>query len=267
MSLLPVHNAVEISPTKLEGGTTLPFIVVAEDGNAYVIKLFKKIHARQRCYTAAEAFGHLIAKKFELRVPEAALILLPPGLIKLIKKNNPDLYKEILTRDYTKPCFATRYLGNLPTFSPALLKKKLETHELETIFAFDTLILNEDRKIIKPNILRDKSGYVLIDHEKAFEGTEYALNRFKAGLICEYTNNHLFFKTLHQYAKRNGAGNMFETFEDYFRQLRLADLNQLRLQLSDYKYNTEECVLWQIYLEDMKRNFPNFVKMLRGSIS
>jgi hypothetical protein len=125
MATLPVFNATEISTIKLLGGTTLPLLAVANDGNPYVLKLFKKKHSNQRCYTGAEAYAHCLAQQFDLNIPEAAFIHIPENLMELIKNKSPEQYADLITRDYKKPCFATRYLGELPTFSPALAKKHI----------------------------------------------------------------------------------------------------------------------------------------------
>lgn len=267
MAKLPVYNAIEISKTKSLGGTTLPFLAVADDGNPYVLKLFKKKHAKQRCYTAAEAYAHFLAKEFDLNIPQAAFITIPENLMELIKDKSPEQYADLITRDYNKPCFATRYLGGFPTFSPAFTKKYIQSFDIETIYAFDTLILNGDRRIANPNILKNKENFVLIDHDKAFEGIEYAFAQFNNGLLCQYSSNHLFFKILRLKAKKEGVKNMFDTFQFYMQKMRVRELVELRKQLTGFQYDTDGCQSWEAYLEEMKQNIPNFVENLRKSLS
>jgi hypothetical protein len=127
--------------------------------------------------------------------------------------------------------------------------------------------LNEDRKAQKTNILKNDSNFVLIDHDKAFEGIGYALGQFQNGLLCQYSLNHLFFKTLHKKAKKEGVKNMFESFEFYMQNMRLGELVDIRKQLTDFQYDTEDCRTWEAYLDEMKQNIPNFVENLRNSLS
>jgi hypothetical protein len=266
LALLDVHSAIEIKPTPLAGGTTRPLLVDAENRKTYVVKLFSKNDASQRCYTGAEVYAHHLATQFDLSIPDAVLITITPELIELVKKTSPDLYIELIKRDLEHPCFATEYLGNLPTYSPALDQKNISYDELASIYAFDALILNEDRKSIKPNILKATSNYFLIDHEKAFYGTDFALNYFKEGKLCPYSNNHLFYGAISERCKKNGNTSILDTFELYFTNLRLSGLTELRDQLSGFQYNIDDCELWDIYLNEMKQNVSTFVTTLRNSL-
>lgn len=266
MALLEVHNAIEIKPTLLAGGTTRPLLVDAENRKTYVVKLFSKKDASQRCYTGAEVYAHHLATQFELSIPDAVLITITPELIELVKKTSPDLYIELIKRDLEHPCFATEYLGNLPTYSPALDQKNISYDELASIYAFDALILNEDRKRVKPNILRAPDHYFLIDHEKAFEGVDFAIKHFNEGKLCAYSYYHLFYAALSERCKKNGNTVVLDTFEMYFTNLRLSGLAELKDQLSGFQYNTEDCELWEIYLNEMKQNVSTFVTTLRNSL-
>lgn len=48
MSILPTIQIAQFLDHSLVGGTTRPLLVVGEDGNTYVLKLFSKIDAEQR---------------------------------------------------------------------------------------------------------------------------------------------------------------------------------------------------------------------------
>ncbi|MDP2388624.1 MAG: hypothetical protein Q8M29_19790 [Bacteroidota bacterium] len=266
MSKLPLYRAIEIREKPIQGGTTLPLLSVAENKKTYVLKLFGKKHANQRCYTGAEVYAHYLAKQFELNTPEAAFISIPKELIKLYKKTNPALHKLLLQKDYTRPCFATVYLGDLPIFSPALHKKYIESHDIETIYAFDTLILNDDRKRVKPNMLKTADGYCLIDHDKAFGSVDYALREIANNRLCPYNKYHLFYEMLKRRAKKSGIDQKFETFREYFNSLNLGNLDILNAQLTEFDYDISECKAWKAYLYDIKQNRTNFVSILKESL-
>jgi hypothetical protein len=267
MTKLSLYTAIEIKEKPLEGGTTLPLLSVAENSKTYVLKLFGKNHANQRCYTGAEVYSNYIARQFELNTPDAAFISIPDRLIKLYKKTNPLLHKLLLQKDYKRPCFATEYLGDLPIFSPALHKKFIEIHDIETIYAFDNLIINEDRKAIKPNILKNSDSYCLIDHDKAFGSVKYALAEYNNNRLCPFYKYHLFHKMLKRRAKKGGKEVMFETFRMYLNLLNIANLELLDKQLEEFGYNIDECLTWKQYIYEIKQNHINFVNTLRDSVS
>ncbi len=263
---LPIYTAKEIKEEPLQGGTTIPLLSVVENGNIYVLKLFGKKDAGQRCYTGAEAYSYYIATQFELNIPEAAFIIIPPELIALYKKTNQRLYELLLKKDYKRPCFASHYLGELPMFSPALAKKYIEVDEIETIYAFDALILNEDRKPVKPNILKTVENYCLIDHDKAFGSTDYALSELNKGRLCSYNKYHLFYDILKARAEKEGTDQLFETFRTYFNLLDLNGLNDIKAQLKDFGYETDECETWYNYLYEIRQNVNNFVNSVKNSL-
>jgi hypothetical protein len=49
--------------------------------------------------------------------------------------------------------------------------------------------------------------------------------------------------------------------------MRLGELVDIRKQLTDFQYYTEDCRTWGAYLDKMKQNIPNFVENLRNSLS
>lgn len=143
---LPVLKASFIFSGIFKDGTTKPLLVKADDGKDYVVKLFSKKDASQRCYTAAETYANYLAQQFDLNVPPAVFIDIPPELIELYKDVDPTLYALLSTKDTGHPCFGTEYFGTFPVFSTALARKYIEPYDLACIFGFDMLILNEDRR-------------------------------------------------------------------------------------------------------------------------
>lgn len=266
MRLMKEIKAVNVLDIDLKGGTTKPVVVLGDDGNQYVLKLFKKIHASQRCYTGAEVVAYLLAKEFSLNIPEAVLITIPVELLNLIDEHHPSISKLLKTKDLSKPCFGSRYHDGLPLHSPSLLDKYLELDELETIFAFDTLILNGDRKKTKPNILRDENNYILIDHDQAFEGYSKAPEYFKSNNLLPYSPNHIFFDILKRRESNDNNSVKFETFEYYLRYMKLRRIKLQVSRLAELGYGVGECYDWINYIESIKNNSANFVNVLRLNI-
>lgn len=262
MTLLKELRVTEIVPNALRGGTTKPFLVIAEDGRKYVMKLFGKQHTTQRCYTGAEICAYFLAQQFDLPIPNGVLLSLTPELLELTKTSNPELYNELQFKDHSKPCFGSLYIESAPIFSPALNDRLLDPHEFETIFAFDQLILNEDRKSIKPNILRAPEHYFLIDHEKAFEGYKYASDLFSKGSLAQYHKTHLFYERLCAMEKKNPGRTLFETFFEYFRSLDTYPIRRQLHQLKSYGYEIQDCLAWLDYIDDQKRKCSIFVALL-----
>ena len=138
--------------------------------------------------------------------------------------------------------------------------------ELETIFAFDLFILNEDRKNTKPNILKSSEHYFLIDHEKAFEGSAYALKQFKENELVHYYKSHIFFQTLMKIEKKHPNSVNFETFIEFLRFLNLKTLRKQIERLESLEYSVSECYEWLNYLEEIKKNSTKFVELLKKKL-
>ena len=264
--MLKEITALEILDEPLEGGTTKPMLVICEDGNKYVLKIFKEIHSKQRCYTGAEVCAYLLAKEFNLSIPDGVLINIPLQLIELIKNSNKKLYEELSTKDFSKPCFGSLYLDALPTYTPTLKDKYFDLDELETIFAFDLFILNEDRKNGKPNILKSSEHYFLIDHDKAFEGSAHALKMFNNNEIAHHFKNHIFYQTLKEIEKKHPNSVNFETFIEYLRLLNLKTIRKQVERLEEFDYPVSECYDWLNYLVEIKKNCSKFVSLLKKNL-
>src|SRR5699024_5731674 len=115
-----------------------------------------------------------------------------------------DERREQLEECDDKPKFATKFIKPSFPYSPSLRNRDLEVYDIESVYAFDNLILNVDRRKGKPNIFHSDSSYYLIDHEQTLhlqEGDEdfnVFINR------CPF-QNHIFFKYL---VKLNKKGNL-----------------------------------------------------------
>lgn len=266
MSLLPIIRVMEFLPGTLEGGTTRPMLVVGEDGRKYVLKIFSKKDAAQRSYTVAEVMANLLAKQFDLNFPEGVYMTIDKTLMNTLKTAQPNIYKQLEEKATEGILFGSLYYEGYPIYSPAQKDRLLELDEFERIFAFDMLICNDDRRPEKPNILRGPNHYLLIDHEKAFEGLRHNLDNMKKGILPYYYSNHLFYQRLQKAEKRKPNSVNFETFTEYFRNLTLREIEENVDFLIKNGYDKEECKAWLLYLVEQKAIYLNFVSLLKQKI-
>jgi hypothetical protein len=210
--------------------------------------------------------ANILAKEFDLYVPDAVYMTVDPELIKIISIKQPEIYQKICEKSYDSILFGCKYHEGYPTYSPAKKDKSFELFELETIFAFDMLIANQDRRSEKPNILKGAEHYLLIDHEKAFEGLNVHLSNINKGIVPYYFKEHLFFEQLNKAAQKLKNSICFETFEEYFRILNLDSVEENVNFLIKQGYNKEECLSWLDYLQQQKENCRTFVTLLRNKI-
>lgn len=257
----------EISKDYLSGGTTRPMKVLGDDGNLYVLKLFSKKDAAQRPYAVAEFFANSIAKQLELNTPDAVVMEVPEELIRIYEKREPEIFNKLLEKDLSKPSFGSLFYKDCPIYSPAVNDKNLETYEFESIYAYDMLILNGDRRKVKPNILRG-NHYLLIDHEKAFEGSQHIMSENGKELILPpFYNNHLFYELLKTRNKKPSSPIDFATFEEAFRTMKERHLLDTINFCAELGYNDNAPSEWLRYIVEMKKKCSNFVALLAKSIN
>lgn len=266
MSLLPIIRIKEFLEEEFSDGTTRPMLVLGEDGKKYVLKIFSKRDAAQRPYVAAEVLANLLAKQFNLFVPSAAYLTIDNALLDFVENNQPKI-NEVLQLKHTDGIhFGTEYHPGLPMFTPSKNDKLLELDEYESILAFDTLIANEDRKKHKPNILRGEKNYLLIDHEKAFEGLECIYTNVNNGILPNFFSYHIFYKRLRVLAKTKSEEINFETFEDFFRLISFVEIEENIRFLIQNGCDESKCYEWLFYIKKQKENCTNFVTLLNRKI-
>jgi hypothetical protein len=75
--LLPIYKAISFNKIITKGGRTNPWVVLINANNnlkPYVVKLFETSLIEYRDSVANEVFGNVLAREFNLPVPNAALI-------------------------------------------------------------------------------------------------------------------------------------------------------------------------------------------------
>lgn len=122
MSLLPVVRITEFLEDALTGGTTRPMLVIGENGKIYVLKIFSKRDASQRSYTVAEALANLLAKEFDLNVPDAAYMIIDPQLIQILQHQQPNIYDKLQEKEFDLILFGSIYHDGIPLYSGSIPK-------------------------------------------------------------------------------------------------------------------------------------------------
>lgn len=266
MSLLPCVQITEFLDKTLMGATTKPMSVLGADGKEYVLKIFSQNDANQRSYTVAETLAHILAHEFDLSVPKGIFMKVEPSQIDCLRYSQPTLFDKLTEKATDKVLFASEFQRGYTTFSPSFNSKKMNLIEIETILAFDILIGNDDRRSANPNILKGPKGYMLIDHEKCFEGLEYHLQNVKKGVLPHYFKGHLFYNIVRKAVKRKKIKGDFATFSEYLCKLNLSLVEENVQFLISEGYDKVECEKWLSYLKIQRNNFSTFVNLLSHQI-
>src|SRR5690606_34160525 len=112
----------------------------------FVVKIFKTDTLKQYNAVAHEVFCNVLLEEFGLLKPDAALIEFGTAFL---SASPPWLHKLLTNRD-SRIKFGTRYIQSTTTYSQALPYQFLKRYDLETIYAFDCMVFNSDRKVNKP---------------------------------------------------------------------------------------------------------------------
>ena len=241
----------------LEGGTTRPWLALVDDGDEwpkpYVVKFFHERDFKHANHLAAEVMGSILCGEFDISTPDFAFLRMPV----ITDANCSDELQERLRKSsYPKPWFGSASMLPAPEFSIALHDRYLPMDEMATIFAFDCLIHNSDRRPQKPNLLV-KDGHIwAIDHDKGF-----ANHNPKLGQVGNYARGHIFYKRLRKYCKKHGS-DIFNTFAENLRSLNLKDWNAALDELEHLNLPFVHRNQWNAYLLNNKRTSEQFVSLL-----
>ncbi|RFM31064.1 HipA family kinase [Chitinophaga silvisoli] len=178
--MLPIYPAVSYIRIISQGGRTKPWLVLVNTPNGikpYVVKMFRSDEL-EREPVLNEILGNVLAKEFDLPVPEAALIEMDENFRMSIK--DPTAL-EILDLVDERPKFGSSLIEGNYLFNTSFKKNQTSRMiEIDTLFAFDVLIRNKDRNSFKPNLLVTGNSAILIDHELGFEINENTINQLDA---------------------------------------------------------------------------------------
>lgn len=267
--MLPIYKAISFNRVITKGGRTEPWVILVNAGNTlkpYVVKLFKTELINLRDSVANEVIGNVLAKEFNLPVPNAALIDLDDDFVGTLR--NQELLEILEDRD-GRLKFGSELLEGYFNFDSKAynLNDVRKIIDIDSVYAFDNLIRNADRNgVLKPNILIKSNDAFLIDHELGFE--------IRDGIISEmmewkWDKKFYEFHIFHNFLKTNPVKikkEYFNEFEEYLKYLNVNNLDSYLTQLATNGFSTDKHKLIRNYLTEMKQNSSNFTNVMRSTI-
>lgn len=217
---------------------------------------------------ANEVIGNVLAKEFNLPVPQAALIDLDEDFVSTLR--NPELIEILEERDYRLK-FGSELLEGYFNFDSKAynLNDVRKIIDIDSVYAFDNLIRNRDRNAaLKPNILIKSKEAYLIDHELGFED-------IKEGIVSDmnkwewdrrFCNYHIFYTFLKN-SPHKIKKEYFHEFGEYLKYLNINNLEPYFKQLVEYGFSGNKHKLITNYLTEMKQNSSNFTNVMLSTIS
>jgi hypothetical protein len=264
--MLPVLSAVIFDNRITQHTRTQPWIVIARDNHddvePYVVKLFSYAENAERQTVAREVFANVIAGHFNLSVPQAAFVdFYANNFLHTLNKQELDI---INARD-PRMKFAVKYLPNHAQYNyehPRSFYHKFT--DIDSIFAFDNLILNTDRNIGKANVLLVDRRVFLIDHEYSLDVSPQIISEFDSETWSYRCIKHIFY----DYLLDTYRPEFFTSFLERLSTLDPNILDPYEAQLRGLGY--DPCVpdyrLLKDYLSRIKDNPTKFVSLIRGKI-
>ncbi len=257
---LPIIKATSFNHIIQLGGHSKPWIVSTQAGS-YVAKLYKTIDLEARNKMTAEILGNLLAKDFDLNVPEAAIIEFDDNFRMSLGMKE----EEILSTLDERAKFGSLYLDESYLYSPLTDYNTNELIPIDTLYAFDYFICNRDRTQLKPNLLIKDNEAILIDHEMALEINETTINNFHQDIWDSRYKYHLFYNRLKALPLEEKK-NCFTDFLFYLQELRWNKYDELFVQLQDLGFDSQKETL-KTYFNTICQAPEKFVNILKNSIS
>lgn len=259
--MVPIYEALQfVSVIQEQSGHTKPWVVLVNTPaglKPYVVKLYDTTQVDEQHRVCKEIISNLLASEFDLKVPQCALIEIPPDFV---ISQTTEVQQQLDNAD-PRLKFATEYIEGAPNSLIEMDKKIVENKiDLDTLYAFDNLIRNHDRGQAKPNLLLGSEYAYLIDHEYAFTEKDIIGIDFNSlQLISKFTKTHLFY---HYLKNSRDKQNFFEDFSFYLESLSLNKFNIYFDQLKNNGFNdySEPILDWLNLVKQKKTIFVNYLK-------
>jgi len=266
--VLSVYNAISLEETNLLGGSTQPVIasVGDDDGNfigKYVVKIFKQRAIEQYQPTNKEIYTWVLAKEFDLNIPDIAIVKVDKWFIDELKKR-PKYQKFDISSGFY---FASMYIENHLNYKSGLPLNKYENWEVENIFAFDVLVRNADRREKKPNLFFCQKSPYIIDHEHCLDIQNSFLEYIDSDgwrfmTLSMGKGSHLF----RNYLRKHSLEHTFDTFSEILRSFNISVLDSYGEQLEELGQNVEDLYFIKSYLQELKDNRQIFFQLVEKLI-
>lgn len=264
--MIPVYQAIEFK-NEMNGGSTRPWqVTVLKNGTptSYVVKLYTEKDNEQNCTVFKECVCSHLAKEFDLQTPDPALIDFTPQFIETL----PDKFQAVLRLKDSRLKFATELLEPpYRNYSPSLQEKYLKAYDIGSIYAFDNLILNVDRRTDKPNLLFKDESAVLIDHELTLATTQNSFNQLKNNNIwANYYKRHIFYEVLKNLDVTEKDG-LFDDFSYYLRYLvNFKPIDAIMEQLRGLGHPIDAYLSIKGYLCTVQERTTTFIQLITDTI-
>lgn len=264
--MIPVYSIIEFNE-ELEGGANRPFIVRAIDSNnnyvgQFVVKIFDKNRIVQDNYVGKEFFCSHLATQLDIKTPGLVLLKIQEGI------NIPTSVVSKLV-DYPFQAFlGVKYVDSVNQFTPSFSSKELSEYDIETIFAFDALIMNPDRSRLKPNLLIKNDAIFVIDHEYSLGWCKNncdinVVNSQTVLLGANEERRHVFY----DYLRRRHSDVTFETFTYYIENLNVNFFDGINNELVRHGYGLDYLQNIKSYITEVKSECSIFVDSIRQVIA
>ncbi len=218
----------------------------------FSLKLFSAKDLSQKNYIAHEILGTYLAKEFELRTPNVALIETDEIFLSTVPKSQ----KQDFIKCPVGLKFASRFLEEAIEYQDVLQMRYLTKDDIAILLAFDMMIFNADRTHSKPNLLISEQKFHLIDHERAF-----GYDTFQMSNISYLIKEHLLFKKMKKLVSQRGI-DVFDSFRFYLEGLRFVGLEQLLDELERLELSGKSQRDYMAYLKKLQHQSDKFINLL-----
>lgn len=185
---------------RVQTGRTVPCRLTCEAVDGIEVEVVAKLSDgcdRKITSLVMEAIAAILGADLDLPVPEPFLVALEPEFIAGL----PDDLVAAMARCSSPVAFGSKHLP--PGYTSWPVGKAIPKDAIATaaeIFAFDALIVNDDRRPANPNCLFSGSSLAIYDHEMAFftEGIIGWRPPWEVGSLESFrqTRRHLFSEQL-----------------------------------------------------------------------
>lgn len=264
-NLLHLHKAVTLINSEMPGGSSRPWLVAVETEKGYdnyVVKPFSAKDMQQLPYLNKEVYASIIAQELEIPIPVPALVKFDNNFIGTLTEQQRE---RIISLD-RRIVFDCKYHEGYAEFGNGYNPSKFNYVDAQTIFAFDVLIRNFDRRKDKPNLLLAGNEYLCIDHDRSMDirktFTEYCNLDGWSAFVNAGSSGHLF----HSYLKSKKAEVDFIEFKEIFKTFNTRTLEKTVCTLTDHGIDTEDFYEVKNYLHEIIGNKAKFYTLLNHLI-
>lgn len=238
---------------------------------SYVVKLFTETQVRQLHPIAKEVFGNVLAREFDLSVPDFGLINFNQAFVDGL----PEQEAVRLGGIAVGPKFGTVEIQGSSIVDLRHNRSVLKSYAIGAIFAFDNLFWNIDRGGArnKPNLLVNDDTVVLIDHEQIFPFANdtlatnaYVIPSFEQSAWYYQYDKHLFYSLLKRLSPAEKAST-FDTFQYFLENLSLRQLDAMAASLTYHGIEIGNYDVIRNHLLQTKANAGEFCTFLRTLIA